>query len=85
MIKAIRVVADDNFNITVDLEDGRTIRFEMNFIKSESGPVVDPLRQIFEFKKVFVRNGIVTWPSGYDIDPYFLVERGVPVDKDKTA
>jgi hypothetical protein len=75
MIKAMSVIANEDFSILVSLENGQTVRFDMNFIKQESGPVVEPLKQFEEFKKVFVRNGVVCWPSGYDIDPYFLLER----------
>lgn len=81
MIRAIQVVAQDDFNILVTLEDGRRIKFDMNFLKNQSGPVVDPLKEVTEFKKVFVRNGIVTWTTGFDIDPYYLVEQGVVVNK----
>ena len=35
---------------------------------------IDPIKTIEGFRRVFVRNGIITWPSGYDIDPYFLME-----------
>ncbi|MGK5088316.1 DUF2442 domain-containing protein [Bdellovibrionota bacterium FG-2] len=81
MTKAIQVVANDDYSILVTLEDGRIIRVDMASIKNESGPVVDPLKSILEFKKVFVRNGIVTWPTGYDIDPYFLVQQGFVTNK----
>ncbi len=81
MIKAIQVTANDDYTILVTLEDGRIIRMDMNFIKRQQGPVVDVLKQVNEFKKVFVRNGIVTWHTGYDIDPYFLVDTGILVNK----
>jgi hypothetical protein len=81
MTKAIQVVARDNFTILVTLEDGKIIEMNMAFLKTLSGPVVDPLKNLSEFKKVFVRNGIVTWPTGFDIDPYFLVESGTVTDK----
>lgn len=76
MISAIKVLATDDFIITVDLEDGRTLKLDMNFIKNEQGRVVQPLKQVEEFKKAFIKNGIVTWPTGYDIDPYFLESEG---------
>ena len=63
------------------MEDGNVVRMDMGIIKTQSGPVVEPLKQLSEFKKVFVRNGIVTWPTGYDIDPYFLIEKGVVTNK----
>ncbi len=81
MIRAIRVIANDDYSILATLEDGRTLRVDMRYLKSQTGPVVETLKDIGEFKKVFVRNGIVTWPSGYDIDPYYLVENGSIVNK----
>ena len=76
MIKAISVEALNDFSIVVSLEDGRSIKMDMSYLKSLSGPVVDPLKDLKGFKNVFVRNGIVTWHTGYDIDPYHLVETG---------
>ena len=81
MIRAVKVRATENFYILVNLEDGRTIKFDMQFIHKEVGPVVDPLKTPEGFLKAFVRNGVITWPSGYDIDPYFLIESGVSVEK----
>lgn len=76
MIKAISVEAVSDYTILVSLEDGRTIKMDMSYLKSLSGPVIDPLKDLKVFKNVFVRNGIVTWQTGYDIDPYHLVETG---------
>lgn len=81
MINAIKVVATEDFIIDIDLEDGRSLKLDMHFILKESGSVVQPFKNAEEFKKVFVRNGIVTWPSGYDIDPYFLESQGTLVIK----
>lgn len=81
MIKAIGVEANDDYTIVAHLEDGRFIKMDMSFVKELSGPVVMPLRSIDFFKKVFVRNGVVTWPTGYDIDPYHLVEQGIVVKR----
>jgi hypothetical protein len=81
MIKSIHVTANDDFTITASLEDGRVIKMDMNFIQNLNGPVVDPIKKISEFKKVFVRNGIITWSTGFDIDPYYLIEQGVVVSK----
>ena len=81
MINAIKVEATDDFKIIVTLENNLVLRLDMNFIHDENGRVIDPLKDICEFKKVFVRDGIVTWPSGYDIDPYFLEDQGEPFSK----
>lgn len=81
MINAIRVVANVDFSVVINLEDGRTLRLDMSFILNEFGSVVQPLQNIEEFKKVFIRNGIVTWPTGYDIDPDFLETQGIFITK----
>lgn len=81
MIKAIQVVANDDYTITVTMEDRRILKMDLSFVKNQSGPVVDPLKEKEEFKKVFIRNGIVTWTTGFDIDPYYLVEQATIVNK----
>ncbi len=81
MINAISVVASEDFFIVVNLEDGRTLKLDMNFIKHEAGYVVEAIHNLEEFKKVFIKNGIVSWPSGYDIDPYFLEAQGLNITK----
>jgi len=32
-----------------------------------SGPMLEPLRKITFFKKVFLEMGVTTWPNGFDI------------------
>ena len=81
MIKAISVIANDDYTITVGLENGKFIKMDMSFIHKQTGPVVEPLKDIKDFKNVFICNGIVTWSTGYDIDPYFLETSGTPVEK----
>lgn len=83
MIKAISVQAFADYTIKVTLEDGRVVIMDMGYVKDLKGPVVEPLKDSETFKKVFVRNGIVTWQSGYDIDPYYLVESGEIVEADR--
>jgi hypothetical protein len=79
MIKAIKVEAFSDYTLVVSLEDGRKLKLDLSYIQSESGPVVEPLKKLTGFKQVFIQDGIVTWPSGFDIDPYYVVESGVSV------
>lgn len=46
----------------------------MSFIFEESGPVVDPLKIYDNFRLVAVNDGVISWPTGYDIDPEYLIE-----------
>ncbi len=72
MIKVIKVVPHPNFKLTVTFENNQISVIDMNFILNESGPVVDPLKAYENFQKVYIENGIITWPTGYDIDPAYL-------------
>lgn len=74
MIKAKSVIPHPNFKLTVVFENNRTSTIDLNFIFNESGPVIDPLKIYENFQKVYVENGILTWPTGYDIDPEYLEE-----------
>lgn len=38
----------------------------------ESGPMIEPLRDIGYFKRVFLEFGAPTWPNGFDIAPDWL-------------
>ena len=81
MINAISVTATKDYHVIVELEDGRSFNIDMSYILSESGSVIQPLKRIEEFQKVFIQKGIVTWPSGFDIDPYYLISIGILIDK----
>ncbi len=85
MIKATSVVVNDDYSVIVTLEDGRIACIDMNYIKNEFGPIVEPLKQLENFKKAFIRNGILCWPTGYDMDPYFLLESAVFIKNQKVS
>jgi Protein of unknown function (DUF2442) len=38
----------------------------------EPGPMVEPLRDVAYFQRVFLEFGAPTWPNGFDIAPEWL-------------
>jgi hypothetical protein len=66
----------------IDWVGGHRLRFrftddsvgELDFAKivQESGPMVEPLRSIDYFKRVFLEFGAPTWPNGFDVAPGWL-------------
>jgi hypothetical protein len=36
---------------------------------TETGPMIEPLRDPAFFQRVFVEDGVPTWPNGFDPDP----------------
>jgi hypothetical protein len=47
---------------------------ECDFAKlvNETGPMVEPLRDVAYFKRVFLEFGAPTWPNGFDVAPGWL-------------
>jgi Protein of unknown function (DUF2442) len=41
-------------------------------LTSETGPILQPLKEPTYFRRLFVENGAITWPNGYDWDPIAL-------------
>jgi Protein of unknown function (DUF2442) len=41
-------------------------------ILQKSGPIVEPLKDPAYFTRVFIEDGALTWPNGYDWDPIAL-------------
>ena len=41
-------------------------------ITEEAGPMLEPLKDVDYFRRVFVEDGVLTWPNGYDWDPIAL-------------
>jgi len=46
----------------------------MSYIQEEKGPRVDPLKEEVFFNQVFVQDGDVIWPNGYDLNPAFKIK-----------
>ena len=45
---------------------------DFSFITKERGPMLEPLKDAAYFQRVFIEDGALTWPNGYDWDPIAL-------------
>lgn len=59
----LEVVYADGLNAVLDFT---------NFLAEHDGPVVEPLRDGATFSAVRLEDGVVTWPTGFDICPDVL-------------
>lgn len=59
----LEVVYADGLNAVLDFT---------NFLAEHDGPVVEPLRDGVTFSAVRLEDGVVTWPTGFDICPDVL-------------
>ena len=78
MIRDIyEVRATDDFKLICEMENGEVYEYDMSFVHNQSGEVIDPLKDIDFFKKVWIEYGALEWPSGYGIHGDTVARDGV--------
>jgi hypothetical protein len=72
LIKVRRATALGDYRLRLEFSDDTVGERDLGFIVGEDGPMLEPLKDPTYFKRVFVENGVLTWPNGYDWDPIAL-------------
>jgi hypothetical protein len=68
-----RVCSRGNHRLEVVYADGLSADLDFtNFLAEREGPIVEPLRDELTFSGVRLEEGVVTWPTGFDICPDVL-------------
>ena len=71
MIEIVNVTKVDvlgNFRLRVRFSDGTVGVHDFKEMVDESGPMVEPLKNLDFFNRVYISMGVLAWPNGYDID-----------------
>jgi hypothetical protein len=58
--------------LRVEFSDDTIGERDFAFITQEAGPMLEPLKDPAYFARVFIEDGALTWPNGYDWDPIAL-------------
>ncbi len=58
--------------LMVRFSNGEEGERDFSDLIAEGGPMVEPLRDPAYFARVFVDDGILTWPNGFDLDSIAL-------------
>src|SRR5258708_15181676 len=69
MIDVIGVRRLGDFKLELEFSDGTVGVRDFGSILEKSGPMVEPLKDPAYFARVFIEDGALTWPNGYDWDP----------------
>jgi hypothetical protein len=72
MIDVIGVRHLGGHKLEVEFSDGTIGERDFVFIAEKTGPMSEPLKDPAYFARVFIQNGALTWPNGYDWDPIAL-------------
>jgi hypothetical protein len=69
LIKVRKAKALGGHRLMIEFSDDTVGERDFSFIVGEAGPMLEPLKDPAYFRRVFVEDGVLTWPNGYDWDP----------------
>jgi hypothetical protein len=72
MIDVTGVKRLGDYRLEISFSDGTIGVRDFSEIKSRRGEMVEPLKDAAYFARVFIDDGALTWPNGYDWDPIAL-------------
>ncbi len=61
-----------DIKLEIEFSDGTVGIKDFASIHEKTGPMVEPLKNAEYFARVFIEDGALTWPNGYDWDPIAL-------------
>lgn len=56
-----------DFELLCTFDNGLVKKFDVKPLFTKTGPMLEPLRKVAYFKRVFLEMGAPTWPNGFDI------------------
>ena len=72
MIDVIGVRRLGGYKLEIEFSDDMIGERDFSFILRETGPMLESLKDPAYFARVFIDDGALTWPNGYDWDPIAL-------------
>ena len=72
MIDVIGVRVMGGHKLEIEFSDGTVGVRDFVFVREKTGLMAEPLREPDYFARVFIEDGALTWPNGYDWDPIAL-------------
>ena len=72
LIDVLRVEPRGGYRLAFTFSDGSEGERDFAGLIAEGGEMVEPLRDVAFFARVFLDDGIPTWPNGFDLDAIAL-------------
>jgi len=88
MIKVARIRYLGGHRLRATFSDGMAGDYDFSAIVGEGGPMAEPLRDPAFFARVFLEDGALTWPNGFDAAPGWLrreIEAAGALSRDAAA
>jgi hypothetical protein len=71
----VRVKPAGGHKLEIAFADGAGGVFDFGWVFERIGPMNEPLQDEAFFARVFLENGALAWPNGYDLSPWNVRER----------
>ena len=72
LIDVVRVEPRGGYRLAVAFSDGSEGERDFADLIAEGGEMVERLRDVAFFARVFLDDGVLTWPNGFDLDSIAL-------------
>ena len=72
LIDMVRVEPRGGYQLALAFSDGSEGERDFADLIAEGGEMVEPLRDVAFFARVFLDDGVLTWPNGFDLDSIAL-------------
>ena len=72
LIDVVRVEPRGGYRLAVAFSDSSEGGRDFADLIAEGGEMVEPLRDVAFFARVFLDDGVLTWPNGFDLDSIAL-------------
>jgi hypothetical protein len=72
LIDVVRVEPRGGYRLALAFSDGSEGERDFADLIAEGGEMVEPLRDVAFFARVFLDDGVLTWPNGFDLDSIAL-------------
>jgi len=73
-VDVVGVEARGGYRLLIRFSNGDAGERDFSDMISEGGPMVEPLRDPGFFARVFIDDGVLAWPNGFDLDTIALHE-----------
>ncbi|HYA06627.1 MAG TPA: DUF2442 domain-containing protein [Xanthobacteraceae bacterium] len=72
LVDVVRVEPHGGYRLALGFSDGTEGELDLANLIAEGGEMVEPLRNPAFFARVFLDDGVLTWPNGFDLDSIAL-------------
>ncbi len=72
LVKVTSVRPIRGYELAIGFSDGTTGIHDLEAIVAEGGAMLEPLKDIAFFQRVFIEFGVLAWPNGFDVDAIAL-------------